>query len=456
MRKLLFIFISLACIVGCGGKNTPLNGEFTISGTINTANAKKIIVQMVENGLWVDIQEHELDANSSFKTTVNGEEGIYGIRIFTTGRNYGLPYIAKFYAKKGDKISIKADKLLSNYEFSDEITQENKIVHEWALLYDKMFSSRHTYKTLYPEVKQFTLSKDKLVSSINTDNKIFNDLMPFIINTEYRYGFINFKNMPNSIHPTKEEIHPIYNEVYSFDFADGRYLKTPYMDRLISSSSRMFEYEEMKNSEFGVNGFILDKIKNDVLKGSYFQVLVPQYRSYETFMSDYQRYGKYLVTKSQKSIAEKFITVNKRLSKGQPAIDFTYPDKESNMVSLSDFKGKVVLVDVWATWCKPCLNELPSLHKLEEEFKDNKEMVFIAISVDEAKDKNAWKKMITDKKMGGVQLFASGWGDLAKNYKITGIPRFMLFDKEGNIASSNAPRPSDPKLKEMIQQLLIK
>ena len=55
-----------------------------------------------------------------------------------------------------------------------------------------------------------------------------------------------------------------------------------------------------------------------------------------------------------------------KAEEGMRAADFTYPDKDGKMVSLSDFKGKVVLVDVWATWCSPCRKELPYLKKLEE------------------------------------------------------------------------------------------
>ena len=79
------------------------------------------------------------------------------------------------------------------------------------------------------------------------------------------------------------------------------------------------------------------------------------------------RYGKYLVTPSLKARAEAIGTALYDTAPGSIAADFTYPDVNGKEVSLSDFKGKVVLVDVWATWCGPCRGEIPHLKKLEQE-----------------------------------------------------------------------------------------
>lgn len=137
---------------------------------------------------------------------------------------------------------------------------------------------------------------------------------------------------------------------------------------------------------------------------------------------------------------------------GEAAIDFTYPDIDGNMVSLSDFKGKCVYVDVWATWCGPCKAEIPYLKELEKSFH-GKDIVFLSVSVDD--NKEAWEKMIKEKELGGVQLFANGWStEIMKNYSINGIPRFMLFDKDGNIISLDASRPSNENTSKMLTQSL--
>lgn len=147
---------------------------------------------------------------------------------------------------------------------------------------------------------------------------------------------------------------------------------------------------------------------------------------------------------------EKFLNLPKI---GDPAIDFTYPDIEGNIISLSDFKGSYVYVDVWATWCWPCRYQIPFLSQLEKDYHDSN-IVFMSVSVDEEKDKQSWVNMIEEQNMGGVQLFAAGWNNtITQNYLIRGIPRFMLFDTKGNVISLNAARPSSDEIREIFDGL---
>lgn len=138
---------------------------------------------------------------------------------------------------------------------------------------------------------------------------------------------------------------------------------------------------------------------------------------------------------------------------GGVAADFTYPDVNGKEVSLSDFKGKIVLVDVWSTWCGPCRGEIPHLKKLEQEMHGT-DVVFLGVSVDEAKDKQKWLDFIKKEELAGVQLLARGWSKITKDYKINGIPRFMVFNRKGNVVTIDAPRPSDPALKKLLLKTL--
>ena len=132
---------------------------------------------------------------------------------------------------------------------------------------------------------------------------------------------------------------------------------------------------------------------------------------------------------------------------GEPAIDFTYPDKDGNKFSLSNFNSSLVYVDVWATWCGPCKAEIPALKELEQEYHNNN-ITFLSVSLDT--DKEAWINMLADKQLGGVQLWANGWSEITKSYAINGIPRFMLFDANGNVISLGAPRPSSDEIRGLI------
>ncbi|AOC94512.1 MULTISPECIES: TlpA disulfide reductase family protein [Flavobacterium] len=140
---------------------------------------------------------------------------------------------------------------------------------------------------------------------------------------------------------------------------------------------------------------------------------------------------------------------------GKPSPGFDYENFKGGKTKLSDLKGKYVYIDLWATWCAPCRAEIPYLQKIEEKYH-GKNIEFVSISIDKAKDNEKWKKFVTDKKLGGVQLFADkDWeSEFVVNYGVTGIPRFILIDPQGNIVKSDASRPSDPELDKQLSALL--
>ncbi len=134
---------------------------------------------------------------------------------------------------------------------------------------------------------------------------------------------------------------------------------------------------------------------------------------------------------------------------------FDYLNFKGGNTKLSDFNGKYVYIDVWATWCGPCIAEIPFLKKVEEKY-EGKNIAFVSISVDVQKDFEKWKKFVAEKQLGGVQLFADkDWNsDFIKSFGINSIPRFILIDPSGKVVSADAARPSDSKLSEQLDALL--
>lgn len=124
-------------------------------------------------------------------------------------------------------------------------------------------------------------------------------------------------------------------------------------------------------------------------------------------------------------------------------------------VSIEDYHGKVVYIDIWATWCPPCKKELPHLATLKETYKNNPNIEIVAISMDQ--DLSAWENFVSDHEMKGTQLwnkeaFDSEWSE---NYLVNSIPRFILIDADGNIVTPTAPWPSKrDELIPMIDKLL--
>lgn len=137
----------------------------------------------------------------------------------------------------------------------------------------------------------------------------------------------------------------------------------------------------------------------------------------------------------------------------KPAPDFTATDLAGNQVKLSDFRGKIVYADFWSTTCVPCVKELPETKKLQERYKDNKDIVFLYISFDNPQSRA--EEFIKRKEFTGTHLFApKGFAsEAAKLYNISSIPRYLLIDRYGKLLSADAPRPSHHPA-EMIDQAL--
>jgi thiol-disulfide isomerase/thioredoxin len=132
----------------------------------------------------------------------------------------------------------------------------------------------------------------------------------------------------------------------------------------------------------------------------------------------------------------------KKLEPGKKAPIFTGEYIDETPFSSEDLLGKYIYVDVWATWCGPCVAEIPKLEELQNEFKD-KNIAFVSISIDMKYD--AWKEKVERDNLKGIQVAArtdEKIDQILEDYNISGIPRFMLIDPEGNIVDTNAPRPS--------------
>jgi thiol-disulfide isomerase/thioredoxin len=131
------------------------------------------------------------------------------------------------------------------------------------------------------------------------------------------------------------------------------------------------------------------------------------------------------------------------LSIGKRAPNIRGQRTDGTVLNLSDFSGRIVYIDVWATWCAPCVEEIPFSIKLQQHFKNDPNIVFLNISVD--KDVNAWKrKLEVEKDWGGahINLNRAQTDSLGLNYQITGYPTYILIDKEGKIVTIRAKRPS--------------
>jgi len=124
-------------------------------------------------------------------------------------------------------------------------------------------------------------------------------------------------------------------------------------------------------------------------------------------------------------------------------------DLKGNKVDFSKYRGKYVYVDMWASWCIPCIKEIPHLKALEKELQ-NKDVMFLSISIDNKEE--AWKKKVAALGLEG-ELLINKDNKLGESLNVSGIPFFLIYDKEGKLYMYNAYRPSDVRLKPLLEGL---
>lgn len=136
--------------------------------------------------------------------------------------------------------------------------------------------------------------------------------------------------------------------------------------------------------------------------------------------------------------------------KGTPfPTDISLKDADGNTVDISKFKGKYLYIDMWASWCIPCMKEIPHLKEIERNLK-NPNVQIISISIDLKKE--AWLKKMAALELHGVQLLDQE-NVLPKSLKVEGIPHFVIYDPEGKLYMYKAPRPSDPSTLPLLESL---
>ncbi len=158
-------------------------------------------------------------------------------------------------------------------------------------------------------------------------------------------------------------------------------------------------------------------------------------------------YYTYVTSPSLNAIFKQACAKWDKAAVGRPSPDFNGEDINGKQMSLKDFRGKYVYIDMWATWCGPCQKELPFLKKLEEKFA-GRNITFVGLSIDA--DKSKWEARVKSGELCGTQLYIGRGSKFQADYRISGIPRFILLDPNGRIVNPDMTRPSSEDTEKIL------
>jgi len=458
MKKLITLILCLAFV------GTFANGvKTTINCTIHGKNDSGLFLYQLKDGNVESLGFKRPDENGNCNFNVQAKEAIY---FFKKAGGKGHVFKITLYVKPGEQkqLDFYYDKDRIDFD-SCVVTKPNietKRLQSWLNAsneYIHAVSNKPAIgRSKYAEFEKFAAS---FLKSNQTDNAYFNTWLNDKIAIDLKYlragNFFGLGRL-NSIYDEEAGAQAFYKPLLDKNIInDPRIIRSEHGMQLLDFVFGFWKYNEVKNSEKVVaNTFSPEngaKISNNTIKAAFLLYKMPGIKEFETFVKHVQPYKNVFVTTAQKMAYEQYYNTLGPFAKGSPGYNFELKDVNDQIYTLASFKGKIVVIDVWAMWCAPCLREKPVMDKIADEFKD-KDIVFIGMSVDGHVQKNNWKSFVKKHGFKHVELLTQFDESLFKFYKITTIPRFLIFDKEGKIITVDAPYPSNPGFKKMIELAL--
>ena len=447
MKKIGFIALLLTVFISCKEETKP---EYLVfEGTITNSSPSKIILS--GNDFTAEIAVKDGKVLDTLKIS---ENGYYNLRV---GRESTAVYL-----EKGKNVSFTVE----TKQFDETISYTGTGAAPNNYLAEKYMLSEN--EGSFAEV--FALPETEFLAEINGYNKTYLDLLnnnetltesfkeleakelnySHISNIENYKGYYEYLSGINDFNVSNT----FYDYLKDFNFSDTEAFNSSsaYKNMLQAHFGRLLSEQDDSTEEYNESLAYLKTVDDNF----------PDGEEKEQIMFSYLRYGmkadagleavyalykeNSVETESMTIITSKYEKL-KTLVRGKTSPDFTFENHAGGETSLADLNGKYTYIDVWATWCGPCIREIPSLLKVEEAYH-GKNINFVSISIDTKLDYQKWRKMVTAKELGGIQLMADNdWkSKFVTDYGIEGIPRFILLDPIGNIVTSDAPRPSSPDL----------
>lgn len=459
MKHIKLLFLSaLVLLMYCTEKEVETNfDKIVFSGDIINSSKDSLSLYLNQE----KVHSIAIDSSGSFSDTFDIEDGFYVLRI---GSEY-----TDIYLTKGNHLFLKIDEL--NFDesilYSGVGANENNYLAQKVLLeiklrnvYSPMLTielSEADFLVKLDSIRQVKLTllknKDSLSSSFTAmEEKIINyetkkEMLMYPLYMDYykpESGYVVSEKYPKPLDGL-----PLDDE----SLAQHKAYLNLLQEKFILVNEEEIEENDSIDAKVNLIQIINEQVANKVVKESLLYYVVKNEINYAEDVEAYFLAFSQVASNEENitKIATKYNKL-KLISKGQVSPSFAFKNIDGEATSLEDLRGKLVYIDLWATWCGPCLREIPALKALERELH-GKDIHFVSIASN--CDKEDWKKMLVDKELSGIQLFAEEDERSFHNaYIVKSIPRFILLDKEGVIIDSNAKRPSDPDLKEEIMSYL--
>jgi len=455
MKNIILLLAASFVFSSCSEKNYVL-----FSG--NIANTKDTTMKI--GNISRDFQkEVSIDENGNFRDTLFiTSPGAYSYQI---GRSYAAVFFREGYDLN---LNLDVNDFFKSRKFKGNGSEVNNYHVARSALKNKLVGDAKAFFVVPIEdfMTKIDKNKDTFLDFLESSTLKGQDkeIQRKIIEHDYlltRYNYDKFNHYHTKIHPELPEGY--YVPIIEMDLDDEvSFIYDKSYRNLIVENWRLTSKEAMEaDPSLTQVSFVKNKIKKikstkikDLMVSMLFRQISLKNKNYKT---DYPRILEMLAAdKLKEKLTAKFLGVQKTKPK-MLAPNFNYENYKGGKTTLKDLKGKLVYIEIWATWCGPCIKEMPALTQLIKDFK-GKNIEFVSISVDSKGDYEKWREMIPEKNVGGIQLLADKGlkSDFMQAFSIGLIPRTLLLDEDGRIITIKAPRPSADNTKQYINNLLNK
>jgi len=452
------LFFALAALFICCTKID--SSHITFAGNIKNNSEELLKVTNYNSTLK---QEISIDSKGNFSDQVFIEKD--GYYFFQVGRSYTT---VRF--KKGHDVfvNIDASDFYRSVSYSGDLKKENNYNVSKAQLRANRVGDPKEYfvvplKEFLPKIE---ITRDTLFTILAKSGLGQKDMEieKKIIEYEYLQTYNNYQkfyNYHNKVDPVLPDDY--YDPILIMDTDDDELFRHSRAYRnLIIENFRLSSKRELQHDpSLTIIDFVKDKIsdiKSLDIREQFVSMLIRQMKEENMNIDDdYKKIMSLLSTERMKEKLRQRYSSAKSTKAGLASVDFNYENFDGGMTSLEDLRGNLLYIDVWATWCGPCLIEMPALKELIKEYA-KKDVEFVSVSIDSKNDYDKWRKMVSEKNIGGIHLYDPEGlnSDFMKAFSVSLIPRFMMLDTEGKIITAKAPRPSSKEVRKFIDEYLEK